>query len=331
MPIDLLDFDKRLPQKVASYTSLVAEQGNALAEQQTHVFHVYQLGIKDIDGYGHVWYGNYLKFFERGMQAFLGGGSFEVVEHLKYRRSVPWGAAHSQIETYLVSRPALGRALVYQRWCVGDDADNTSALCLALVSLPPGCGDAVPVMGGGERLERKGPKLAMAVKNLQTGAVKPSDGTPIGQMLAPRRIFGDMVLTASGTGRGRLQLVDVMDLFEQSCTEVVGGQPGLKAFLGRGLALVVGQIDELVLAPDTPLDAGVDVTCEVTLLREYAGRKCFDFQQRLLHADGAELARVRVLMCCVNPTQGELTTVPQDSWDDWVGRMAERGTLYRAP
>ena len=260
---DLHNFDKRLPQKVESYTSLVVEQGNALAEQQTHVFHVYQLGIKDIDGYGHVWYGNYLKFFERGMQAFLGGGKFEVVEHLKYRRSVPWGAAHSQIETYLVSRPAPGRALVYQRWCVGEEADNTSALCLAVVSLPPGCGDAVPVMGGGERLERKGPKLAMAVKNLQTGAVKPSNGKPIGQMLAPRRIFSDMVLTASGAGRGRLQLVDVMDLFEQSRTEVVGGQPGLKAFLERGLALVVGQIDELVLAPDIQLDAGVDVTCEV--------------------------------------------------------------------
>ena len=70
---------------------------------------------------------------------------------------------------------------------------------------------------------------------------------------------------------------------------------------------------------------------QVTLLREYAGRKCFDFQQRLLRADGAELARVRVLMCCVNPTQGELTTVPQDSWDDWVARMSARGTLYRAP
>ena len=37
------------------------------------------------------------------------------------------------------------------------------------------------------------------------------------------------------------------------------------------------------------------------------------------------------LMCCVNPTQGELTTVPQDSWDDWVARMSARGTLYRAP
>jgi len=300
---------------------------------RTYVFHVHQLGIKDIDGYSHVWYGNYLKFFERGAQAFLGGGSFEVVQHLKYRRSVPWGAAHSQIETYLVSRPAPGRALVYQRWCVGEEADNTSALCLALVSLPPGCGDAVPVMSGGERLDRKGPKLAMAVKNLQTGAVKPDDGTPIGRMLAPRHVFADMVVAAGGggAGRGRLQLVDTMDLFEQSRTEVVGGQPGLKAFLDRGLALVVGQIDELVLAPDVLLEAGGTVGCEVTLLREYAGRRCFDFQQRLLRADGAEVARVRVLMCCVDPAKGELTTVPQESWDDWVRRMAEQGTLYRDP
>ncbi len=93
----------------------------------------------------------------------------------------------------------------------------------------------------------------------------------------------------------------------------------------------MGQIDELVLAPDALLEAGGTVGCEVTLLREYAGRRCFDFQQRLLRADGAEVARVRVLMCCVDPAKGELTTVPQESWDDWVRRMAEQGTLYRDP
>ena len=52
-------------------------------------------------------------------------------------------------------------------------------------------------------------------------------------------------------------------------------------------------------------------------------------------AEGArreeQLARVRVLMCCVDPAKGELTTVPQESWDDWVRRMAEQGTLYRDP
>ena len=36
---------------------------------------------------------------------------------------------------------------------------------------------------------------------------------------------------------------------------------------------------------------------------------------------------MRVLMCCVNPEKGELTTVPDDSWSDWVTRMAERGEL----
>ena len=77
-------------------------------------------------------------------------------------------------------------------------------------------------------------------------------------MKVPRHVFADMV-----TESGKMQIVDAMDLFEQSRTETVGGQPGLKAFLDRGLALVVGQIDELVLAPDIQLDAGVDVTCEV--------------------------------------------------------------------
>jgi hypothetical protein len=222
-----------------------------IATHTASIFNVEQLGIKDIDGYAHVWYGNYLKFFERGVQAFLGGGRFEVVEHLKYRRSVPWGASNSRIESYLVARPAPGKALVYQRWCVGDEDDNTNALCLCLVVLPPGCGDAVPIMSGGERLERHGPKLAMAVKNLQTGAVKPSDGKPVGQMLVPRHVFADMVSGGGAASSGAIQLVDVMDLFEQSRTEVVGGQPGLKAFLDRGLALVVGQAQS---SPRSPFD-----------------------------------------------------------------------------
>ena len=70
------------------------------------VFSVDQLGIKDIDGYSHVWYGNYLKFFERGAQRFLGGGRVVRVGHLKYKRSVPWGANSSRIESYLRRPPA---------------------------------------------------------------------------------------------------------------------------------------------------------------------------------------------------------------------------------
>ena len=101
------------------------------------VFSVDQLGIKDIDGYSHVWYGNYLKFFERGAQRFLGGGRVVRVGHLKYKRSVPWGANSSRIESYLVSCAA-GRALVFQRWCVGHDADSTFATCLSELSVE-GC------------------------------------------------------------------------------------------------------------------------------------------------------------------------------------------------
>ena len=62
---------------------------------------------------------------------------------------------------------------------------------------------------------------------------------------------------------------------------------------------------------------------QVTLLREYAGRKCFDFQQRLLRADGAEVARVRVLMCCVDQSAGALARVPDESWEEWKRIMGE--------
>jgi acyl-CoA thioesterase FadM len=296
-----------------------------MTAESVGTFVVDQLGIKDIDGYGHVWYGNYLKFFERGVQAFLGGGSVICVEHLKYKRSVPWGAADSRIESYLVSRPAPGRALVYQRWCVGHEDDCTNALCLSEVALPPGVGDSVPITAGGDRLlqgrgSAREPKLAMAVKNLQTGGVPPvSAEEPIlGRMLIPRHCFADMV--AGGT-RGML-LVDAMDLFEQSRSEVVGGQPGLKAFMDRGLALVVGQVDGLVLAQGVQVDPASTLGCEVTLIRETTERRCFHFLQRLLRPDGTEVARVRVLMCCVDPAKGDLVRVPDDSWADWTQRMA---------
>ena len=178
------------------------------------VFTVDQLGIKDIDGYGHVWYGNYLKFFERAMQVFLGGGTVCRVEHLKYKRSIPWGAADSRIESYLVGRPAPGRALVYQRWCVGHEDDCTFSICLSQVVLPPGVGESVPVMEGGERLRQgraggREPKLAMAVKNLQTGAVKPQDEAEgvIGTLPIRRHVFADMLSEAPGSTT--MRLVDV--------------------------------------------------------------------------------------------------------------------------
>ena len=293
------------------------------------IFLVSQLGIKDIDGYGHLWYGNYLKFFHRAVHAFLGGGSLCRVEHLKYRRPIPWGAAESRIESYLVSRPAAGRALVYQRWCVGHEADCTHALCLTLVALPPGVGDAVAIHDVGERIRQaavgtREPKLGMAVKNLQSGAVgalRP-DESPLGRFLVPRHVFADMVAPA-----GDMLLVEIMDLFEQSRTETVGGQPGLKAFKDRGLTLVVGQIDELVIADGVPLAPGSELTCEVTLLRETTERRCFHFLQRVLRADGAEVARMRVLMCCVGDTDGALVTVPDDSWQEWIARMGALGCM----
>ena len=128
---------------------------------------------------------------------------------------------------------------------------------------------------------------------------------------------------------GKMQIADVMDLFEQSRTGE-GGQLGLKAFLDRGLALVVGQIDELVLAEGVALGASVNVRCEVTLIRETTERRCFHFQQRLLRADGAEVARVRVLMCCVDQSAGALARVPDESWEEWKRIMGEaRGRRRR--
>ena len=298
-----------------------------MSDGARHVFVATQLGIKDIDAYGHIWYGNYMKFFARAVCAFLGPATVRRVEHLKYKKSIAWGAADSRIESYLVARPTSTTALVYQRWCVGDSDDN--ALCLCLVELGPHAASDVPVMEGSARLDRKGPKLAMAVKNLQTGAVKPpgEGGAPIGRLVARRTIFADML----PSGARHLQLVDVMDLFEQSRSEVVGGQPGLKAFLAAGLTLVVGQIDELVLA-----DAGAELDelalgdaqlrCEVTLLRETVGRRCFEFEQRLSKPSGAEVARVRVLMCCVDPAKGELSAVPDSYWAQWNATLGEFGT-----
>ena len=219
------------------------------------VFSVDQLGIKDIDGYSHVWYGNYLKFFERGAQRFLGGGRVVRVGHLKYKRSVPWGANSSRIESYLVSCAA-GRALVFQRWCVGHDADSTFATCLSELSVE-GCARLPAVMEPKARLLAgaaggREPMLAMAVKNLESSGVPPISAAEgiVGRMVVPRHVFADMVAES-----GKMQIVDAMDLFEQSRTETVGGQQGLKAFLDRGLALVVGQIDELVLAEGVALGA----------------------------------------------------------------------------
>ena len=119
----------------------------------------------------------------------------------------------------------------------------------------------------------------------------------------------------AGGGRtsegGRLEMVDVMDVFEQSRTEVVGGQPGLKAFLDRGLALVVGQIDELVLTPETSVPPSADLVCEVTLLREYAeGGGAGGGAGGARHPYEAEVAALRVAMAGL-----QRRAMPDDGWE----------------
>ena len=76
------------------------------------------------------------------------------------------------------------------------------------------------------------PKLAMAVKNLQTGGVPPvSPDEPIlGRMLIPRHCFADMV--AGGTG-GML-LVDVMDLFDPGDRPLFAVRQGTNIVVGLG-------------------------------------------------------------------------------------------------
>ena len=60
----------------------------------------------------------------------------------------------------------------------------------------------------------------------------------------------------------------------------------------------------------------------MTLIREQAGRRCFDFLQRLLRADGVEVARVLVLMCCVKPEEGSLVVIPDESWEELIVRLS---------
>eukprot|EP00457_Paulinella_chromatophora_P010317 gb/GEZN01010415.1/.p1 GENE.gb/GEZN01010415.1/~~gb/GEZN01010415.1/.p1 ORF type:complete len:303 (-),score=28.94 gb/GEZN01010415.1/:187-1095(-) len=291
-----------------------------------HVFSAEQVGIKDIDGYGHVWYGNYLKQFERGACTFLGGGSVRCVEHLKYKKSVPWGAEKSRIETYLIEHKD-NSARVYQRWMVGEDEKGGSemALLIAEIALNEKCKPVGTIEVTDKNCKIKaGAKFGMAVIGLVNSAIKPcSPSDPsMGRMLVYRTVYQDMLIN------GRLSTMDQMDLFEQTRTEMVGGQRGLKAFLANGKAMVVGRIDRLDSQPGPagPMFTGAGdetVECEVEMLREYAGRRCVDFQQRIRRkTDKAEVASIRVLMCCVQTDKEELTPIPEEYWKQWLERLA---------
>ena len=288
------------------------------------VFAVTQLGIKEMDAYGHLWYGNHIKFFERATEICFGGGALTSVQHLMYMRPIEWGALKHSIQTYIVSRPAPGQAVVYLRWCVGDGADCVRAQCLAVVAVPPGDDNAVGTYPSGERLQQvsangaREPTLERAVTTLQRAATSNlgTEERALGQLVCRRDAYSSMLDSS-----GRLLAVEAMDLFEQTRTEVVGGQSGLKAFKDQGRLLVVGRIDNLLFS-DAALTLGRrEIMCEVTLLREALDRSCFQFLQRLLRSDGTEMARVLVCMCCVNESSGALASVPDELWQAWMSRV----------
>jgi hypothetical protein len=162
----------------------------------------------------------------------------------------------------------------------------------------------------------------MAVAGLRTGAVVGlGDGErQVGGLQLRRCVYADMVVAPAGRD-GPLSADAVMDLFEESRTQVIGGQSCLKAFKERGLLLVVGRIDQFALADGVSVAPGADVTAEVTLLRTAAGRRCFHFTQRLLRDDGVELARAHVLLCSSSATDGALVPIAEETWEEWTERL----------
>ena len=100
------------------------------------IFAVDQLGIADMDGYGHMWYGNYVKFLDRALHSDVGLVSLELV-WLVFKRSVEWGDSGTTIGTWRVHPE-----YVYQRWVTLDDvvcaeAVQRHAQCDAPFAPPP--------------------------------------------------------------------------------------------------------------------------------------------------------------------------------------------------
>jgi acyl-CoA thioesterase FadM len=279
-----------------------------------HELKIDQIGIKDIDGYGHIWYGHYVKFFERAYREFLGQqAQTKVVECLKYAKSVPWGAVGSRIETYVVEQDTKTDCIIFQRWIVSESdnttitPDNVHGMAIFHVSA---VGRPITPSLGTLKLQG-GPQLTISVRGLRGSSVQGLQvDLTVGTVRRLQRLYSDML------SEGRLSIIDTLDLFEQTRTDMVGGQAGLKKLKDQHRELVIARMDGLV-RHDVSLVGRSHVESLCILRRVHLDRRCFDFQQIIL-SDKTEVASMFVMLCCVDPTQQAMASVEQTTLDGWV-------------
>lgn len=283
-----------------------------------HELGIEQIGIKDIDGYGHIWYGHYVKYFERAFREFLGQEArSHVVEALKYAKSVPWGAVGSRIETYVVEQDSKMDCVLFQRWIVSEaDApitpENVYSLAIMHVS---GVSKALTPSPSSLKLQG-GPQLALSMRSLRGGCVNGVQVSTVeGVSRRTARLFSDML----GEGH-RLSLTDVMDLFEQGRSDMVGGQEGLKKFKDSNRSLVVARTDSL-RRPDVSLEGKTHLEIVTVLRRIHLERRCFDFHSTI-SCGSVEVASGYMMLCCIDSTLNSLASVEPVVVDSWRRNMS---------
>lgn len=248
-----------------------------------------QVGIFDMDSYQMLWYGNYAKFYFREVQR-----KFNVVPQsiisVKFIQSMKWGQENeSEIETYLIDS-----STIFQKFMVAGVLFNMCLLRIDGIS-PSHQFDILSKEDGVLLKKLKVGKIRLATKQINS---------PESSIKESFTVYQDML------GKNNsLQQVNVFNIFEQTRTNLIGGQKTLSELVKTSdISIVVAQMDEIFIDSDTELQINDELTSE-TLLVKSITRSCFYFLQRIYFKEKV-VAEGKLILCSYSASKNKLVPLP---------------------
>lgn len=277
-----------------------------------------KLGIQDFDPYTMLWYGNYLKHIKRALQEAYGNCNVLKIVQMKFKTSLSWGQ-YGDIEVILAKKMSSNHAHVLCKWIVKGNLINLSLweVVFEIANL-----DTKNIL-----LSKKDKMFVMQLSvapNPISSSIT-SDVYGKGHYRSEFVLYGDMV-----RHDGFLSDDCILDMFEQTRTELFGGQRLLREILDEAnLSLVVHSMTNFYKQSIREEKEKGKVTASIfslnkvishTIFLKNIGDVAWEFLQNIVVAADARsfgndsvknstriVASARIVMSCVNTKERKLS------------------------
>jgi len=219
------------------------------------IFPIEQVGINEIDAYGIVWYGNYLKYYHQAQQSFI--QKFGELIAMNFHDSKKYGEV-AKVVTYVINDQ-----YIYQTILVGNRTINEALFKLS---------NSLLVDYINKSIKRKIKLMQM----IEQKSVKPQDYLGFCDTMV--RVYHNML------NGNTISYEVALDLFEQSRTKLIGGNLRLSFLHSQEDCLfVVSKLNGLKRS-NIKVQCMDIIISRVTLVR-YTNRMIFMFRHELLLGD----------------------------------------------